>query len=67
MVEYPVRLTKKSMYSDSTSFIKGKVTANSIFDAKTKARELAAKTELRLSASFIIKIEIQTDNKWEEG
>lgn len=62
MYEYPVRLTMKSMYSESTWTREGKVSATSPIFAQQKAKELAVKTELHLTGSFIIKIEVKTLN-----
>ena len=70
--EYPVRLTLQSIYGDSTWFKTGKVTAISTIEAKLKAKELAGKTELHLTGSFITKIEVKSlsfktfQDEWEE-
>lgn len=54
------------MYSEYTRQKEGKVTASSPYGARLAAKQLAAKTELHLSASYITKIEVQVLGEWRE-
>lgn len=64
--KYLVRLTKKNFYSGDFSSIQGPINADSDNEARKEAWELATRTELRLSASVIEKVEVQINGKWEE-
>lgn len=65
--DYEFRLTKQSFYSSELFEMPiGVVHASTDDEAKALVKDIAARTEIRLSASLIVKVEIKIDDKWVE-
>lgn len=65
--DYEFRLTKQSFYSSELFELPlGRVQASTDDEAKALVKDIASRTEIRLSASLIVKVEIKIDDKWVE-